>query len=198
MPLFPTDMRSERLRYERLHRVEFDPWELYEHGRSDAPNIEEITRHVRWEPYGTPEEAFEWVERCSEAFDAGEDATYVLRPRDGEYAEELAGLSNIEVDWDRRTGTMGIWLRKSMWGQGYSGERAARFFELAFDRLDLDVVVAKHDPANDNSRRAISAYVERFGGTKEGRIRNALVVDGEPRDAVRYSVTREEWERNRE
>ncbi|MDR9429635.1 MAG: hypothetical protein RI568_02885 [Natronomonas sp.] len=106
-----------RLRYERLHVDEFDPWELYEHGRADAPDIEELTRHVRWDPYDIPEAAFEWVERCSDAFGSGEDATYVLRPRNGEYAEELARPSNLAVDPDRRIGTMGIWLRKPLWGR---------------------------------------------------------------------------------
>ena len=106
-----------RLRYERLHVDEFDPWELYEHGRADAPDIEELTRHVRWDPCDIPEAAFEWVERCSDAFDSGEDATYVLRPRNGEYAEELARPSNLAVDPDRRIGTMGIWLRKPLLGR---------------------------------------------------------------------------------
>jgi Acetyltransferases, including N-acetylases of ribosomal proteins len=65
--------------------------------------------------------------------------------------------------------------------------------ELAFDRLHLEVVAVSHDPANDNSRRAIERYVDRFGGRKEGHIRNDIIVNGEPRDSVRYSISREEW-----
>lgn len=191
-------MESERLRYERLHTEDFDPWELYGHAREGAPHIDEITEHVSWNPYGHPKEAFDWVERCTDRFEAGEDATYVLRPTAGEYAGELAGLAGMGIDWDRRMGTMGAWLRKPLWGQGYSGERATRFLELAFDRLDLEVVAVTHDPANDNSRRAVEKYIQRFGGRKEGRLRNHIVVDGDPHDSVRYSVTREEWKQNRE
>ena len=65
-------------------------------------------------------------------------------------------------DWNRRTATLGTWLRKPFWGQGYSGERAARMLELAFDRR------------------------------KEGRIRNDVVIDGEPHDSIRYSIARKE------
>lgn len=95
-------------------------------------------------------------------------------------------------DWNRRTATLGTWLRKPFWGQGYSGERAARMLELAFDRLDLELVAVTHDPENDNSRRAIEKYVDRFGGRKEGRIRNDVVIDGQPHESIRYSIARKE------
>jgi RimJ/RimL family protein N-acetyltransferase len=190
-------MQSERLRYERLHPDEFDPLELYEHVREDAPHIDAITEYVTWDPYETPKEAFDWVAECGRAFEEGEGATYVLRPRDGDRVGEFAGVAGVDVDWDHRTATFGTWLRKSFWGQGYSGERAARMLELVFDRLDLDVVAVSHDPENENSRRAIERYVDRFGGRREGRIRNAILVDGEPRDSIRYSIATDEWEANR-
>ncbi|MFB6133010.1 MAG: GNAT family N-acetyltransferase, partial [Halanaeroarchaeum sp.] len=193
MSLFPTEMESERLRYERLEPATVDPFELYEHVRAGAPHIEEITEYVSWEPYEHPKVAFDWVEQCGEDAESGEGVTYVLRPTKGERADELAGLAGLRVKWDRQLATMGTWLRKPFWGRGYSGERAGRFLELAFDRLDLEVIAVTHDPENEQSARAIQKYVERFGGQKEGRIRNDIVVDGEPRDSVRYSITRGEW-----
>jgi len=198
MTLFPTGMASDRLRYEYLHPAEFDPFELYDHAKEGAPHIDEITEYVTWEPYATPKDAFDWVEQCGSQFEDGESATYVLRPTEGERAGEFAGLAGIEVDWERRTATLGVWLRKPFWGQGYSGERAARMLALAFERLALDLVVVSHDPANENSRRAIEGYVERFGGRKVGRLRNEIVTDGEPRDAIRYSISRDEWEASHE
>ena len=93
MSLFPEEMTSDRLRYERLHPSSFDPLELYEHVNEDAPHIDEITRYVTWDPYEHPKEAADWVEECGSAFDAGESATYVVRPREGERAGEFAGLS---------------------------------------------------------------------------------------------------------
>ncbi|SFC29559.1 Protein N-acetyltransferase, RimJ/RimL family [Halobiforma haloterrestris] len=198
MSLFPTEMESERLRYERLHPDDVDPFDLYEHVRAGAPHIDEITEHVTWEPYDHPQEALEWIETCGEEFEASDAATYVMRPTEGDRAGEFAGLTGLSLDWDRRVATLGVWFRKPFWGRGYSGERAGRMLELAFDRLDLEVVTVSHDPDNDNSRRAIERYVERFGGRREGRIRNDIVIDGEPRDSIRYSISREEWRANRE
>lgn len=198
MDLFPLEMESERLRYERLHPDDVDPFELYEYVRIGAPNIEEVTEYVGWDPYHHVKEAFDWVEYCGDQFEAGENATYLLRTKDGENAGELAGLTELHPVWDRQLATLGLWLRKPFWGCGYSGERTARLLELAFNRLDLEVVVVTHDPENDNSRRAIEKYVDRFGGRKEGRIRNEVVIDGKPRDSVRYSITSEEWKKNSE
>lgn len=193
MRLFPTEMESERLRYELLEPETFNPFELYKYVNTEAPHIEEITEYMTWEPYAHPKIAFDWVKQCGEDTEAGEGIIYVLRPKEGEQAGELAGLAGLDVDWDRRLATMGTWLRKPFWGREFSGERAGRLLELAFDRLDLEVVAVTHDPENEQSARAIQKYVERFGGQKTGRIRNDIVVGGEPRDSIRYSISRVEW-----
>lgn len=198
MTLFPEELASERLRYEALHPETADPCEFYEHVKAGAPGIDAVTEYVTWEPYDHPKQAVDWINHAGEGFDAGEEVHYVIRPREGDRAGELAGLTSISPDWDRQLAVLGIWLRKPFWGRGYSGERAARMLELAFDRLDLEVVSVTHDPDNEQSRKAIEGYVERFGGRKEGHIRNDIVIDGEPRDSVRYSISRAEWERNRE
>jgi ribosomal-protein-alanine N-acetyltransferase len=193
MSVFPDEMESERLRYEALGPETLDPHELYRHAKVGAPAIDEITRWVTWDPYETPKEAADWIERSADAFASNEDATYVLRPTEGERAGEFAGMAGLHPDWDRRIATLGVWLRKPFWGNGYSGERAARMLELAFEGVDLEVVTVSHDAENDNSRAAIERYVDRFGGRKEGRIRNDVVMNGEPRDSIRYSISAEEY-----
>jgi len=197
MSLFPVTMESDRLRYERIHPKDFDPWELYQYVHEDAPHIEAITQWVTWDPYETPKEAFDWVRHCGEEFDAGESVTYAIRPKSGDDAGEFAGVTGFHPDWERRRASLGIWLREPFWGRGYSGERAGRLFRLAFDRLDLEVVSVSHDPENDQSATAIEAYIEAHGGRREGVLRNDMMMNGEPRDSVRYSVTREEWAANR-
>lgn len=72
-----------------------------------------------------------------DVFEKGESTTYGVRPKEGEHAGELAGLAGVHPDWDRELATPGTWFPKPFWGRGYSGERAARFLELAFDRREL-------------------------------------------------------------
>lgn len=194
MSLFPVTMESERLRYEAIRPETFDPFEMYEHVNETAPAVEQITEHLTWHPHPTPKATAEFVAHAGEQFEASEGAHYAVYPTQGDLAGEFVGTTGITVEWDRRLAIFGIWLRKAAWGNGYSGERATRLFELAFDRLDLETVAVEHHPDNKQSERAITKYVERFGGRQEGLLRNhTLGNDGDPYDMVRYTVSREEW-----
>ena len=51
-------------------------------------------------------------------------------------------------------------------------------------------------PDAEDEQAAIERYVDRFGGRKEGVIRNDIVMDGEPRNSVRYSISQAKWAAN--
>ena len=194
MALFPTRAESRRLRYGVVHPDRTDPYELYEHVRTGADDIDDVTRWMTWDPHRHPKGTAECVASVGEQFDDDTGATYLLYPEDGEDgAGELGGASGLSVDWDRRRAVLGVWLRKCFWGRGYSGERARTLVALAFDVLDLEVVVVAHDPENEKSGRAIRKYVEDLGGREDGRLRNDVVIDDEPRDSVNYSIAVDEW-----
>ncbi|MFC7175684.1 GNAT family N-acetyltransferase [Halosegnis marinus] len=167
MSLFPATMETDRLRFEAIRPGSLDPVEMYEHVRPDAPAIDEVTRYLRWGPHPTPKATAEFVARAGEAYEASEDVHYTVRPTEGDLAGEFLGTAGFHPDWDREVATLGVWFREVAWGNGYSGERAARMLELAFERLDLAYVKIDHDARNERSRRAIEKYVERFGGRKE-------------------------------
>lgn len=190
--LFPVELQTDRLRLERLDRSNVDVLAFYR--ICSATGMSEVTRYMPWEPHATPNETREFLERTEERWTDGEAASYLLRPREGEAgAGEVAGVGTLHVDWDRRLGRLGTWLRRPFWGRGYSGERAGALLNLAFDRLDLEAVAVTHHVDNDNSRRAIEKYVDRFGGRREGRLRNWLSYPDEVTDEVRYTVTAEEY-----
>lgn len=194
MALFPPAAESPRLRYELVHPDRFDPYELYEHVNEDAPRIAELTRWMTWDPHDSPKVTAEFVADVGERYDEDEGVTYAIYPREGEdVAGAFAGTCGLTVEWDRRLGTLGVWFRPRFWGRGYSGERARTFAELAFEVLDLEVLAVTHDPANEKSGRAIEKYVDALGGRREGTVRNDIVIDGEPRDSVRYSITAGEY-----
>lgn len=194
--MFPETIESDRLRLERLTLEHL--FEFYEHAAVGSPGIEEITRYVTWSPHRSLKETRTFIEEQEQQWTEGEGATYTIRPRETEdNADEFGGCTGLSIDWSRRTGTLGLWLRKPLWGRGYSGERAALLMGLAFERLDLDLVAVSHHPNNERSERAIRKYIEAHGGRREGRLRNHLVYqDGTVVDEVRYSVTQEEYDAN--
>ena len=192
---FPETIRTDRLRIERLCHDAVDLREYYRICSADD-DIEAVTEYLSWDPHESIRETKAFVDMVERQWENGESAAYLLRPRDPEPgAGEIAGGTGMTVDWERGTGTLGVWLRKRFWGRGYSAERAAAFVEVAFEHLDLDLVAVSHYPDNEKSRRAIEKYVEAHGGRREGHFRNRGVdQDGEPFDEVRYSIAREEYE----
>jgi RimJ/RimL family protein N-acetyltransferase len=191
--MFPERLETERLELERLHRERVPVLDLYE--VCSAPEMDEVTRYVPWERYETPADAKEFLDLVEEQWAKGETATYAVVPKESEEGGgELAGLASLNCEWERRLGSLGTWFRKRYWGRGYSGERAATLLELAFETLDLECVQVTHEADNEKSRRAIERYVERFGGRREGTLRNYVAYrDGTVHDEVRYTITREEY-----
>jgi len=193
MSPFPTPVTTDRLRLERLDPSTVALRSLYEICAHDE-GIEAVTEFVSWDPHAHPKETHEFVERAAERWADGEDATYVVRPREGEAgAGEIAGMAGLHPDWERQRAELGTWLRRRFWGREYSGERARALLAVAFERLDLETVVARCFVENERSRRAIEKYVEAADGRHEGRLRNDAHDGDEPRDVHRFSVTRSEW-----
>lgn len=192
-PIFPERIETDRLHLDRLSMENVDPFELYRVCSADD-GIEQVTQYVPWSPHETVAETVEFVERCERAWEDRESATYLLRPRRGEDgAGEIAGATGLAIAWERKAATLGIWLRRQFWGRGYSGERAAALLEVAFERLDLEVVVVSLQVGNERSRRAVEKYVSTYGGRHEGLLRNVAVDDGGPIDQHRYTIAREEY-----
>ena len=78
MALFPTAARSPRLRYELVHPDSFDPYEMYEHARSGAPDIDEVTTWMTWDPHAHPKETAAFVAFVGEKFDDDEGVTFAV------------------------------------------------------------------------------------------------------------------------
>ena len=194
--MFPETIETDRLRLEARRPANVDLDACYRICSSD-PGIDDVTEYVTWDPHEHKKETLEFLERGRDRFEDGDAAGYVIRPREGEdSAGEIAGFGGFDIDWERRTATLGIWLRKRFWGRGYSGERAAAMMALAFDRLDLEVVVIEAHVDNENSNRAIQRYVGRHGGRREGLLRNWRADGGNPVDCYRYTVSRDEYQAN--
>ncbi|MEZ3143338.1 GNAT family N-acetyltransferase [Halobaculum sp. MBLA0143] len=193
--MFPERIRTERLLLEPRTPAYVDATRVYEICSGDG--MERLTRWLPWSPHDAPRTSESFLERGRAGWADGETAAYVIRLREGELGGdpgEIVGFGGLDVDWDRRAGYLGVWLREPFWGRGYSGERATALVELAFDRLDLGVVRVSHEPRNEQSGRAIEKYVDRLGGRRDGVERNVTAYDdGTVHDEVQYSISRAEW-----
>lgn len=189
--MFPSIFETDWLRFERFCHANLDLFEFYRICSCD-PGIDEVTKYLPWQPHTTPKETKDLIDRHEAEWNDAEDAIYVIRIK-GSEASDIAGVTGMDLDWERRTGTLRLWLRKRFWGRGYSGERAKALLNLAFERLDLELVAVKHVDGNEKSKQSIEKYIEAHGGQYDGVLRNSRVLDNEVVDEHRYSISQEQY-----
>lgn len=94
------------------------------------------------------------------------------------------------IEWNNRAGKLAIGIGEpNNRGKGY-GTDALRlilryaFYELNLNRVGLDVISYNHS--------AIEAY-KKVGFKEEGRMRSAVLRDGQQFDRIMMSILRDEW-----
>lgn len=185
--VFPERIDTESLTLRRLSDA--DPFELYGCFAADSDDAAGVFEHVPQEPYATVKEAHDDLVDARSDWEDGDDAEYGVYPA----ADTLAGRAVLVPEWDRRTGRLGVILARPFWGEGYAGECALALTELAFDRLDLELVAIGHEAGNERSNGAVQKFVESVGGQYDGVLRNWTPIGDEIADHHRYTVSREEF-----
>lgn len=190
---FPEWIQTDRLWMERLSGDTAPLRELQQ--AFDENNVDD-GHFTLEEGFGnTYQDVFELVEYSDSAWESGEDAYYLMYAGQNSETGDFVGLATIEhVKFDKRRVELGIWLREEHWGEGYSQERAEAVLEVLFNHLSFEVADILVIPENVNSVRAVSKYIPEFGGSFDGRSRNATFdQNGAVYDVYRWSVSADEF-----
>jgi RimJ/RimL family protein N-acetyltransferase len=91
-----------------------------------------------------------------------------------------------------KVANIGFCLNREYWGKGYATETAMGLLNYGFAELQLQRVEANCDPENSASRRLL----EKIGMTYEGLLREKVLIHGEHRDYLVYSILKNEWKNN--
>ena len=81
----------------------------------------------------------------------------------------LEGLAPEEVE-------IGWWVTPSRWGRGYASEGAAALRDQGLERLGLERIIARLQPANLASARVAEKIGMRFEGQATGRTGEPLAI----------------------
>lgn len=195
--MFPTRVETGRLHLRRFDEA-VDLAAAHEHFERDDGG-ERVFAYVTHDPHDTRKETLDELADITESWTDGDGACYAVVPKGSEDGGgQLAGDAHILPQWDSATAYLGVRLHRPYWGRGYSGERADALLTVAFDHLDLSLVRSACHVDNEQSERAIEKYVERFGGTFEGTLREWLPMDDGAADVHQWSIHREEFAANRD
>ncbi len=104
--------------------------------------------------------------------------------------EELAGsLGVVTFNRDHKKCEIGYWLREDLQGEGLMTKALARFIDHLFSTKDLNRVEIL--VASENCRS--QAVPLRLGFTREGTLRQGLLLRQEYLDLELFSLLRREW-----
>lgn len=95
----------------------------------------------------------------------------------------------IIQDYSNKIGEIGYIINPDYWGMGYATEAAKLIIEFSFTNFNLHRIYATCDPRNVAS----SKVLEKIGMTKEGRMREDLLIKDGWRDSLLYSILVQEW-----
>jgi 8-oxo-dGTP diphosphatase len=161
--------------------------------RSDAPSIaalagdKSVATRTASIPYPyTLEDAQAWVDQRLESDIHDHEIVLVLERRtDG----ALLGAAGLILRDGGDPPSVGFWLGRPFWNQGYMTEAVRRLLDYAFDELGADAVWAEAFPDNAASIRV----QEKLGMTYVGRAVQAAPARGGDREVEVREIRRESW-----
>jgi RimJ/RimL family protein N-acetyltransferase len=164
----------------RRHRAD-DVDALYEAARE---SVVEVGRWLPWchHPDYARREAEEWVAGRDAAWETGASYEFVIE--DASTGKMLGGVGINQVSPEHNSANLGYWVRTSAAGHGVATAAARLAARFGLDDLGLTRIQITADVENRPSQRV----AEKIGAVREGIRRNSLVLHGEPRDSVCYSI----------
>jgi len=159
---------------------------------ADAPRVAELCGdwHVAQmtalipHPYSL-EMAESFINACREACDRGPVPTYAIARAEDEALVGAIGITSAPEAGD----SLGYWIGRPYWGNGYATAAARAMLALAFSRLGIDAMTAIHLVRNPASGRVMAKC-----GMSEVR-REMRDHRGEVEEFRVWSIDAAGWER---
>ena len=175
MPQLGTD----RLILRRMNMS--DTADIFEYGRDP-----EVTRHVLWAPYRSPQEAKAYLRFILRQYRGGEPSSWGIVLRD---SGKLIGTIGF-MTWSEthRSAEVGYSLSRAYWNRGYTTEALREVIRFGFEEMGLNRIEAQHEVDNPASGRVM----EKAGMRREGVLRGRLFNKGRFVDVVLYAILRKD------
>ena len=167
----------------------------------DAPALKEavdssLEHLLPWMPWAAsePQSLEQKVQLLREfrgQFDLGQNFVYGLFSMD---ESEVVGGSGFHKRIGEGAFEIGYWIRSARAGEGLATEVSAALTRVGFELCGVDRIEIHTEPANERSAK----IPRKLGYSEEARLRRRLYAapGGEPRDAVIFTLFRDEFPRS--
>ena len=183
--LWPADIQNENLRIRRVDAVSDAP-ALFAAAHGDDCDAQ-IWRWMHWGPFPDIDAFQAWMQRAAD--DPNGIALTVDILKGGAWVP-VGQLRIMEIsDGDRRCELGTIWYTPAVQGQGISRRVTGLLLAFLFESHGFRRIEWKCHHMNVRSTAAAKSY----GFTYEGTFRQHMVVKGQNRDTVWFSMLDTEW-----
>jgi RimJ/RimL family protein N-acetyltransferase len=151
-------------------------------------SIESLSHWFPWarRDYG-PADAESRIAHCLAARERGEEFAFGIFDGNG----RLLGCVGLnQFDPEKRSANLGYWIGETHRGRGLATDAARRVAAFGFGEIGLARIEIVTLPDNAASQRVAA----KLGATREGIVRNRLVLHGEAADAVVFSLVARDLE----
>jgi len=151
-------------------------------------NDPEITQNLNmFRPFTRMMEE-DWIENLKNRDDT---IVFAIIIPDENNVEKLIGNCGIHaIDWKNRVAEVGITIgEKEYQSKGYGTEAMEVLLEYGFKTVNLNRIQLRVYEFNS---RAINSY-NKIGFIEEGRMRQAIFINGDYHDVIFMSILQEEW-----
>jgi RimJ/RimL family protein N-acetyltransferase len=182
--MVPERITTDRFELRRFNRRDTD--RLTAAVRSSLPELQ------RWLPWAHPgydrDEAAGYVRESTLSWREGRAFDFSIRSRT-ESTGHLGNISVWQVSRMGRSGEIGYWIRTDQAGNGIATEVTRAMLTVGFEHLGFHKVNLRIAVGN----RASERVAEKLGFTKEGVLREELLIQGRWVDHTLYSLLEHEW-----
>ena len=146
-------------------------------------SIKEMYPWLPWcHPDYTMDDSSTWVLDQKEAWDMDREYNFVIV--DLRTQDLVGGVGLDQINRTNLMANLGYWVRTSRAGLGAATTSAILAAKYGFEELDLRRIEIVAAVDNIGSQRV----AEKTGGTKEGTLRNRLLIHGKSIDVFMYSL----------
>jgi RimJ/RimL family protein N-acetyltransferase len=128
------------------------------------------------------EESLEWILRSGKRWEEKREFHFGIF--DSQSGVLVGGVGLNELKPEHRLANLGYWVRTSWTGHGVATAAARLAARFGFEELFLDRIEILAALGNERSQRV----AHKLGASKEGVLRNRLVIHGQAHDAVVFSL----------
>ena len=170
---------------------------LRELNHSDVNDIQEyatdpeVIKYLTFGP-NTKEESKQFIELCIGHQKEEQRRNYELGITLPSENKLIGGCGIRVTSPGNSVANIGYCLNRNYWGKGFATEAANGLLRYGFEELRIHRIYAICDPENVASKRVL----EKTGMVYEGHLRQNVVIHGEHRDSLMYSILKHEWTPN--